>query len=337
MAAIPPGFFLMGSPRGGGNPEEYPAHERVLESFYLDKTEVTVAQYRACVDAGVCKASRNTEHHCTATREGHDDHPINCVDWNDATAYCEWKKKRLPTEGEWEYAAAGGTENRKYSWGNEDPSHKNACFDTPDTCKVGSFPAGAFGLFDMCGNVWEWTSSWAGPFPGEAATGTRKLFKGGSFSRRWPKWLRVKNRSHWKPDDLGAWLGFRCASTKLPLECPADAEAKGDRCERVHGQPLCEAGMGWNGHECAEIGSDGKPVAEQPKAKAEDWALDPDEPVTMDRTPQNDDDCQKNYRNLPAAYRWTGSTWEKRVKLVSQKGCTRRDNSRHWVSACCPG
>lgn len=328
-------MFLMGSPREVGNPEEHPMHERVLETFYLDRTEVTVAAYRACVEAGVCKASRNVEHHCTAFREGHDDHPINCIDNQDAETYCAWVHRRLPTEAEWEYAASGGAEDRLFSWGNENPSHKNACFDTSDTCKAGSFPAGAFGLYDMCGNVWEWTSSWAGPYPGEAETGTRKLFKGGSFSRRWPKWLRTKNRSHWKPEQLGAWLGFRCAATKLPVECPPDAEPKGERCVRVRGTPACEPGLGWNGSACTEIGTDGKPVAVSAIDKGKSWALDPNEPVTMERTPADDGDCQKNYRNLVAAYRWTGSTWEARVKLVSARGCTRRDNGRNWVSACC--
>jgi hypothetical protein len=335
MVEIPAGVYLIGSARGTGNPEEHPMHERVIEGFYLDKTEVTVARYRACVEAGVCKPSVNSEHHCTAFREGHDDHPINCINNDDAVTYCTWMKRRLPTEGEWEYAASGGTEPRRYSWGNEDPSRKNACFDTHDTCAVGSFPAGAFGLFDMGGNVWEWTSSWAGPFPGEATTGTRKLFKGGSFSRRWPKWLRPENRSHWKPEQSGAWLGFRCAQTKLPLDCPPDTEPRGERCERVRGTPMCEPHLGWNGTECTEIGNDGKPVAHSTPEKQESFALDPNEAVSMERTPQNDDDCRKNYRNLVAAYRWTGATWETRVKLVSAKGCTRRDNGRTWVSACC--
>ncbi len=76
---IAAGVYLIGSARGTGNPEEHPRHERVIEGFYLDKTEVTVARYRACVEAGVCKPSVNSEHHCTAFREGHDDHPINCI------------------------------------------------------------------------------------------------------------------------------------------------------------------------------------------------------------------------------------------------------------------
>jgi formylglycine-generating enzyme required for sulfatase activity len=344
MVAIPAGYFLMGSPRGTGNPEEHPAHERAVGAFYMDTTEVTVGAYRACVEAGICAAPRKTEHHCNDLTDARAKRPVNCIDWNDAVAYCKWKDERLPTEAEWEYAAQGGAEGRTFSWGEENPSHKNACFDAPDSCDVGSFPPGAFGLYDMCGNVWEWTSTWAGAFsptgaasPAEAKDGTRKIFKGGSFSRRWPKWLRVKNRAHWKPTELGAWLGFRCVRGVEPIACPDGAEPEDGVCTRVRGEPMCEHGMKWNGEACNFVDAHGVPEPGRPAAEVEPPALDPDEPVTMDRTPKDDGDCIKNYPGKPAAYRWTGATWEARVKLVSARGCTRRDNSRTWVSACCKG
>ncbi len=336
MVRIPAGYFLMGSERGTGNAEEHPMHERAIGAFDLDRTEVPVGAYRACVQAGVCPAPRKTEPHCNDLTDARARRPVNCVDWNDAVAYCSWKGARLPTEAEWEYAASGG-DGRKYSWGNEDPTRKIACFDSPDSCDVGSFAPGAFGLFDMCGNVWEWTSSWAGPYPGEASEGERKLFKGGSFSRRWPKWLRVKNRAHWKPTELGAWLGFRCAKTVDPVTCPPDAEAKDGACVRVRGEPTCEPHMKWNGEFCNLMDEHGAPLPGKPHPQAEPPALDPDEPVTVQRTPANDGDCEKNYPGKPAAYRWTGATWEARVKLISARGCTRRDNSRTWISACCKG
>jgi formylglycine-generating enzyme required for sulfatase activity len=337
MTRIPAGFFLMGSERGTGNPEEHPMHERAVGTFDLDLTEVSVGAYRECVKAGVCRAPTKTEHHCNDLTDERAKRPVNCVDWNAAVAYCGWKDGRLPTEAEWEYAASGGREGRKFSWGNEDPTRKIACFDSPDSCDVGSFAPGAFGLFDMCGNVWEWTSTWAGPFPGEAKEGERKIFKGGSFSRRWPKWLRVKNRAHWKPTELGAWLGFRCARSVDPLECPPDAAAKDGACARVSGEPLCEPDMKWNGEHCNLADGHGVPLPGKPAPQVEPAALDPDEPVTVERTPANDGDCQKNYPGKPAAYRWTGATWEARVKLISARGCTRRDNSRTWISACCKG
>ena len=301
----------------------------------MDATEVTVGAYRACVDAGVCKAPQKTEHHCNDLTDARAKRPVNCIDWNDAVTYCKTRDARLPTEAEWEYAAAGGEANHTFPWGEENPSRKNACFDAPDSCDVASFPAGAFGLFDMGGNVWEWTSSWAGPFPGEAKTGTRKVFKGGSFSRRWPKWLRVKNRAHWTPIEHGAWLGFRCVKSVTPIACPPDAEPKDGACERVRGEPLCEHGMKWNGEACNFVGANGAVEPGKPPAEVEPPALDPDEPVTVARAPGDDADCIKNYPGKPTAYRWNGATWEVRVKLIASRGCTRRDNSRTWISACC--
>ncbi|NUP09001.1 MAG: SUMF1/EgtB/PvdO family nonheme iron enzyme [Polyangiaceae bacterium] len=337
MVLIPAGFFLIGSPMGNGNPEERPAHERVVGTFYMDETEVTAGAYAKCVAAGKCAESKQSDEFCSGHMTGHDDHPINCVNYEDATSYCAFVGKRLPNEAEWEYAASGGGDGRTFSWGNADPTTKNTCFAHPGgSCPVKSFPAGAFGLYDMSGNVWEWTSSWFALFPGEPADGTRKVFKGGSWSRRWPKWLRVKNRSHWEPQKENSWLGFRCVKTQLPLECPTDAADKGGKCERVRGEPRCEPQFGWNGSACTRIGADGKPSA-KPEARTFDPSeiTDPTESISMARTPKDDPDCEKNYPGKPAAYRWTGNTWEARVKLVKERGCTRRDNGTKWVSACC--
>ncbi|MFO0616853.1 MAG: SUMF1/EgtB/PvdO family nonheme iron enzyme [Polyangiaceae bacterium] len=341
MAAIPGGFFRMGSPRLLGNPEERPMHERVVASFYMDKTEVTLSAYHKCVDAGKCAAAHKEQVFCTEGEKGADDHPVNCVSHLDATNYCAFVGKRLPTEAEWEYAAQGGSDERKFSWGNDDPTQKTACFDRPGTCSVASFPAGAFGLYDMSGNVWEWTDSWFSYFnaePNEPEKGTDKVFKGGSFSRRWPKWLRVKNRSHWKPEEFNAWLGFRCAQSKLPLECPDGASADGSACKRTSGEPLCEPNMGWNGNACTPLGADGKPTAGDGKLPEDHTgeAGKRDDTITLSRTPGNDGDCKKNYPHKPNAYNWVGNTWEARIALVAAKGCTRRDNTPTSVSACCP-
>lgn len=345
MVRIPEGIFLMGSPRERGSPEERPMHERVIAAFYMDVTEVTVAAYAKCVDAKVCRSPRESDRFCNVKGD-HLDHPVNCVDHVDATTFCSWVGKRLPSEAEWEYAASGGGENRRYSWGEEDPDPGRACYAHPGgTCPVGSFAPGAYGLHDMCGNVWEWTSSYFGMFPEEPAKSQWFVFKGGSWSRRWPKWLRVRNRSRWEPEKENSWLGFRCAKGIAPPVCPidtgpADPPAKpGQICVRTRGQPTCEPGLGWNGHACTSIGSDGKPTAGSGEVVASygdpGMAGAPDEPVTVQRTPGDDADCVKNYREKVAAYRWTGSTWEARVKLVAAQGCTRRDNGARWVSACC--
>jgi formylglycine-generating enzyme required for sulfatase activity len=337
MVEIPEAFFLLGSPNGQGNPEEHPMTERAVPRLYMDATEVTAGAYAKCVAAGACAATKQDDQFCTAFMKDHDDHPINCVDHKGATDYCAWVKKRLPTEGEWEHAAASDKQNR-FSWGSADPTTHTACYSHPGgTCKVASFPAGEYGLFDMSGNVWEWTDSWFAMLPAEPTEGARKIFKGGSWSRRWPKWLRVKNRSHWQPEKSNSWLGFRCVQSKHPIVCPAEAEPAGEGCKRTSGSPLCEPHYGWNGKACTPIGTDGKPMAEAPKSEAKPGEQpSPDQPISVARTPGDDGDCQKNYPHKPNAYRWTGNTWEARIKLVAAKGCTRRDNAPIWVSACCP-
>jgi formylglycine-generating enzyme required for sulfatase activity len=198
------GSFTMGTePDGGGESDERPAHSVTLPAFCMDRTEVTVAQYRACVAARSCSDAHTTVQWNGVTNSDHrvwdrfcnwrftdrENHPINCVDWNQARAYCGWAGGRLPREAEWEYAARG-SDGRVYPWGPESPDRTrlNACdsrcremkrrseretgvavtdadrvmFEGDDgfvsTAPVGGFPAGAspFGLLDMAGNVWEW-------------------------------------------------------------------------------------------------------------------------------------------------------------------------------------
>ena len=190
MVHVAGGTFLMGSPTGRGSYHEYPQHQVTLTGYCIDKTEVTVAAYMQCVASGKCTAAQEPSAEgfdslCNGTRADRQNHPVNCVDWNQAAAYCAWAKKRLPSEAEWEYAARG-SEGRTYPWGNEAPSAKrlNACgsecralgkrqgkdwaviYEDSDgweaTAPVGSFQRGAspFGVLDMAGNVWEWTADW---------------------------------------------------------------------------------------------------------------------------------------------------------------------------------
>ncbi len=255
---VPGGIFSMGS--ADGEEDEAPEHEVTLSEFCLDTKEVTVAEYRSCVEAGACSAGFKT-----AQRAGYglgywkqwdqfchwssgpemDQHPMNCVDWKQATAYCTWKGSRLPTEAEWEFAARGNSRH-KYPWGDEAPSPllANGCGDEcvdmakktlretwartykgddgwPTTAPVGSFPKGAspFGILDLAGNVWEWTLDSYSRYPREATTNPRqskgdntpRVCRGGGWSNFRPARITSTQRAWHLPDSRIGDLGFRCA------------------------------------------------------------------------------------------------------------------------------
>jgi formylglycine-generating enzyme required for sulfatase activity len=157
MAFIPAGEFEMGSE--DGDDSENPVHTVYLDAFWIDKYEVTNAQYTLCVQAGYCDVPDcsyygNTEY---------DDHPVVCVNWEDAQEYADWVGGRLPTEAEWEKAARGGRKGQLYPWGNEDPTctlgaDNGAQFAdcVGDTMPVGSFAPNGYGIYDMAGNIGEW-------------------------------------------------------------------------------------------------------------------------------------------------------------------------------------
>ena len=175
-------------------------------SFSIDRTEVTTAAYDACVRSGKC-TQPDTGDNCNWGKESRASHPINCVDWNQATAYCAAAGKRLPTEQEWEHAASG-TDGRLYPWGNEEPSNQ-ACWNRLEsmagTCPVGAFPAGAspYGALDMAGNVWEWTSS--------NYDANARVIRGGSVFNVVASLLRAAFRYWNDPAYRDIDLGFRCA------------------------------------------------------------------------------------------------------------------------------
>jgi formylglycine-generating enzyme required for sulfatase activity len=343
MIAIPAGVFLMGSPGTRGSPEERPMHEVAVAAFYLDRTEVTVGAYLACLRAGKCTAPHDDNPFCNVGKSAPPDregHPINCIDAVQAEAYCASVEKRLPTEREWEYAARGGAEERKYSWGEEEPTSARACYTHPGTCKVASFAPGAFGLYDMSGNVWEWTSTWFGDYPTPPEKGTHRVYRGGSWSRRFPKWLSTAMRNRYEPDRWSAALGVRCAKSRVPTVCPEDHEAKGGACARVRGTPKCEPTYAWNGEACTPGGAPspklGPPSAGADAAPSAEAAPREEQPITQARTPQHDADCQAHFAGKPAAYRFSGSTFHKRNRPIEAAGCTRRDMGETWTSVCCP-
>jgi formylglycine-generating enzyme required for sulfatase activity len=209
MVSVPAGSFMMGS--NDGEACEKPVHRVSVVGFAMDVTEVTTAAYTACVRAGRCSAA-NTGESCNYGHSDKNNHPINCVDWDQATAYCGSVGKRLPTEEEWEYAARG-TDGRKYPWGNEEPGTR-ACWNegwAGSTCSVGSYASGVFGLKDMAGNVWEWTASGYSSDYSNSRASAARVVRGGRWYDTVASLLRSSGRSRNAPSDRYDIIGFRCA------------------------------------------------------------------------------------------------------------------------------
>ena len=226
MVWIPGGTFQMGS-ASGGEDDERPAHAVTLSGYYMDRTEVTVSAYGACVSAGRCRTPLSGTFY-TWGEAGKERHPVNGVSWDDAVAYCGWRGARLPTEAEWEYAARG-SDGRTYPWGNGAPTNSRLqwsgdCGGTAcagGTTPVGTHSAGRspFGLEDMAGNVWEWVSDWKGGYPSGAVrdpsgatSGQYRVLRGGSWESGFAAW-GVRSASRWATaaSHRNFGVGFRCA------------------------------------------------------------------------------------------------------------------------------
>ncbi|CAM3504905.1 formylglycine-generating enzyme family protein [Parendozoicomonas haliclonae] len=241
MVRVPAGSFTMGcnhSRQELCDTDTKPAHNVYVDAFDIDKYEVTYRRYKECVANGDC-----TEPFiggaCNWNFSWNDNHPVNCVDWQQAKTFCEQEGKRLPTELEWEKAARGTWDQRVFPWGDEPASCKYAAMDenglrlpmpgcgrgttTPvDHAEVaGASPYGAVG---MAGNLWEWTSDWYDPeFYGKPAAkkantkgpanGTFKTIRGGAWTMRTDGGLASTLRFGYAPKGQGYVIGFRCASS----------------------------------------------------------------------------------------------------------------------------
>ncbi|MCC6208427.1 MAG: formylglycine-generating enzyme family protein [Gammaproteobacteria bacterium] len=224
MVHIPAGPFTMGTDER--LPDEGPTHVVDLPAYDIDLYEVTNGQYKSFMDATGHRSPPQFENRTWPS--GKVDHPVVGVTWNDAHAYCEWAGKRLPTDEEWEKAARG-TDARRYPWGNEfgmmranTPLYWNSLQREGDTSPVGAFAEGVstYGLYDMTGNVWEWTESWYRAYPGNTHPNENygelyKTLKGGS----WWDCSFYKcgisapsfNRSFFLKTTKNNSFGFRCA------------------------------------------------------------------------------------------------------------------------------
>lgn len=304
MKFIPTGNFVMGAADDEGRPDEYPAHEVVMDGFWIDETEVTNAQFARFVKATgyVTQAERKPDweelkkqlppgtpkpaeellqpagltfskpvkrvnlndvsqwwrwtagaswKHPQGPKSsiaGKDNYPVTQVSWIDASAYAKWAGKRLPTEAEWEYAARGGLKSKKYPWGDESLDKGKVKANTwqgefpytdlktdgfSSVAPVRSFAANGYGLYDMSGNVWEWTADWytgdyyktlkgkvknpKGPlesYDPDEPTVPKKIIRGGSFMchSSYCKGYRVSSKMKSSMDTGLENTGFRCVA-----------------------------------------------------------------------------------------------------------------------------
>ncbi|MFC1936893.1 formylglycine-generating enzyme family protein [Chloroflexota bacterium] len=241
MAFVPGGTFQMGSleDEPDANPGEFPQHPVTVDAYWIDLLEVSNAQYTLCVAEGVCRASR----YANSSAYNGGDYPAVGVSWQDAQDYCAWIGGRLPTEAEWEYAAAG-PDGLRYPWGDEfDGNLLNFC-DTncaqswaddqiddgyTESAPVGTYPGGAswVGALDLAGNVWEWVWDWYSDFTPEMQTnpsgpesGGYKIIRGGCWANGMDgvrTAYRMQGSQEITPSIRHPNIGFRCV---IPAASP---------------------------------------------------------------------------------------------------------------------
>jgi formylglycine-generating enzyme required for sulfatase activity len=244
MLLVAGGSFTMGADTGGQE-DEHPAHTVTIASFWLDRTEVTNAQWDACVAAQACRPKADSVRMQHADFNG-PDQPVSGIAWSDARGYCAWRGKRLPREAEFERAVRD-SDDRRFPWGNDRPTHDRTVFGSGRTEDVGTHPGGRgpYGHDDLAGNVWEWMEDEYDPYayrrPGAAEgvpgtcpeitaaldelrrqkkqgfTGSNPLpdecehsIRGGAYNYD-PDGLRATNRVHHPGRYRIPMLGVRCA------------------------------------------------------------------------------------------------------------------------------
>ncbi|MEE6501956.1 hypothetical protein FKM82_004369 [Ascaphus truei] len=278
MALLPSGVFTMGTDDPGIPLDgESPSRTVHLDAFYMDQYEVSNSDFVKFVTSTghvteaekfgdsyvfeglISEVVKSSIHQAVAAApwwlpvkgadwrhpEGLDsdisdrmDHPVLHVSWNDASAFCAWAGKRLPTESEWEYACRGGLENRLFPWGNKllpngehlanlwqgvFPATNTGEDGYMQTAPITAFLANGYGLYNMVGNAWEWTSDWWDTHhtaaeahnPKGPSSGKDRVKKGGSYMchKSYCYRYRCAARSQNTPDSSSSNLGFRCAAS----------------------------------------------------------------------------------------------------------------------------
>jgi formylglycine-generating enzyme required for sulfatase activity len=249
MVLIDAGEFQMGCDPTNPNEacsdygNDQPMHTVYLDAYYIDKYEVTNAQYAECDFTrgdGICDPPEGIS---SSTRPyyyenpAYSNYPVLRIPWVSAKAYCSWVGKRLPTEAEWEKAARGSSDTRIFPWGDNNPDctlanhddESGYCVMGGDTNQIGSYPAGAsiYGVMDMAGNIGEWVAdfydpdyyktyppdSWP-PNPTGPVSGNWGILRGGWFSLEWDG-IRVSDRNYMLASAGwgGPAYGFRCAKS----------------------------------------------------------------------------------------------------------------------------
>jgi len=233
MVVIPEGVFPMGVPKAArdGGTDERPNHDVFVDTFYIDKYELTNGRYLQFVTE---TGHRFPQHPTDQTKglwkgnmmpESVTDLPVINVDWHDADAYCRWAGKRLPTEAEWEKAAKGPNDWR-FAWGDIEPTQEHANFNQTwrgeaTLTQVGIYEKGKspYGVYDVAGNVWEWVADWyeadyyaksPARNPQGPETGIYKALRSSGWQGETPQ-VRIFTRIKSLPTDRNNSTGFRCA------------------------------------------------------------------------------------------------------------------------------
>ena len=246
MVLIPADEFQMGSNDSNADDDEKPVHTVYVDAFYMDKYEVTNAQFKAFVDANPQwrKNRIPKKYHSgnylqdwrgNSYPSGKGNHPVVYVSWYAAMVYAQWAGKRLPTEAEWEKAARGGLVGKTYPWGNAiDTSQANYRRDVGNTTPVGTYAPNGYGLYDMAGNVWEWcldaadadfyarsprrnpvAGGWSGKNFPAVQTKSLRVLRGGCWLNT-AQFVRVAGRYRNSPASTHSTFGFRCAWDVTP-------------------------------------------------------------------------------------------------------------------------